>query len=118
MQRVHAVSLFPSIPAGALDEFRRLLAELLAISQGEAGTLAWEWFFSADATQCAVHETFADSAAVLAHIDNSGDRGGRLAELAGGMRLEVLGDLSEDLRVTLAGWGAAVFSYGGGKHIA
>ena len=37
------MSLFPSIPAGALSEFRAILAELLELARQESGTLQWEW---------------------------------------------------------------------------
>jgi hypothetical protein len=115
MDRIHAVSLFPSIPTSSLDEFRHILSELTTLAASETGTLEWQWFLSADETQCIVFESFADSAAVLTHIDNAGGRGGRLAELAGGLRLEVLGDPSDELGVALADWGAMVFAFGQGK---
>jgi hypothetical protein len=115
MDRIHAVSLFPSIATSSLDEFKHILSELTTLAASEAGTLDWQWFLSADETQCIVFESFADSTAVLTHIDNAGGRGGRLVELAGGLRLEVLGDPSDELGVALADWGAKVFTSGQGK---
>lgn len=115
MDRIHAVSLFPSIPTSSLDEFKNILSELKTLTESETGTLEWQWFLSADQTQCIVFESFADSAAVLTHIDNASGRGARLAELAGGLRLEVLGDPSDELGAALADWGATVFAYGQGK---
>ena len=78
MDRIHAVSLFPSIPTGSLDEFKHILSELKTLTESETGTLEWQWFLSADETQCIVFESFADSTAVLTHIDNAGGRGARL----------------------------------------
>jgi quinol monooxygenase YgiN len=115
MDRIHAVSLFPSIPPSALDEFKHILSELKTLIESETGTLEWQWFLSADETQCITFESFADSTAVLTHIEGAGGRGARLVERAGGLRLEVLGDTSDELSAALADWGASVFAYGQGK---
>jgi hypothetical protein len=115
MDRIHAVSLFPSIPPSALDEFKHILSELKTLAESETGTLEMQWFLSSDGAQCITFESFTDSTAVLTHIEGAGGRGARLAELAGGLRLEVLGDTSDELSAALAGWGASVFGYGQGK---
>jgi hypothetical protein len=115
MERIRAISLFPSISASALAEFKQVAADLLERTQQEPGTLEYEWYFNSDETQCIVHESFVDSDAVLVHIGNAGDLSGRIVELGGGVRLEVLGDPSDDLRAALAGFGAPVFAYDRGK---
>jgi hypothetical protein len=115
MERIQAISLFPSISASALPAFREVAAELLSLARDEPGTLQYEWFYNADETQCIVHETFADSNAVLAHIANAAEGGGRLAELGGGLRLEILGNPSKELRDALVAWGAPIYVYAEGK---
>ena len=115
MDQIQAITFFSSISASDLQEFKQVASELVTLAGEEPGTLGYDWFYNADETQCIVRETFADSDAVLAHIANAAGRGARLAELAGGLRLEVLGSPSEDLRAALVGWGAAVFTYAEGK---
>ena len=115
MERIQATAVFPSIAASALREFKEVAADLLDRAQHEPGTLHYDWFFNSDETQCIVHETYADSDAVLTHIGNAGSLVGRLVELGGGVRVDVFGNPSEELRAALAAFDAPIYGFYKGK---
>jgi Antibiotic biosynthesis monooxygenase len=103
------------LPLTNLAEFKQLAAEALDAVRGEPGALQYDWFFSDDGTRCVVRETYANSDAVLAHVDNVGPLLGRLVELGGGLELEVFGEPSEALRNALAAFNPPVYSFVQGK---
>lgn len=83
---------------GAVDTFKRLSQECLAIVQAQdRGTLQYDTFFNADETECIVLERFRDADALIEH-------GEHLAHLmddiiaTGTVSGELLGDLSPDVR--------------------
>lgn len=83
---------------GAVDEFKRLSAECMAIVRAQdTGTLQYDTFFNDDETECIVLERFRDSEALIQHGEN-------LAHLmdaiiaTGSVSGELLGDLSPELR--------------------
>ena len=115
MERIQTTAVFPSIAASELAEFKRVAADLLQAAREEPGTTQYDWFFNADETSCIVRETFADSDAVLAHMRNAGARVGRLIELGGGLRLEVFGSPSEEVRAALSALNPPVYSFAQGK---
>lgn len=68
-QEVHwTVSL--SIKEGQLEAFKSVMADMIGSAEREAGTLAYEWCFNADETECIVYERYTDSDAVIAHFGN------------------------------------------------
>ena len=93
---------FPHIPEDKLAEFKRLAAEALAITKSEPGCLQYDWFLSADATECVVHEVYANSDAVLAHMAGVGALIGPLMQLGGGLEIVCFGDVSPALREAAA----------------
>ena len=55
---------------GKLDALKRVAARILTIVQQKGpGTLEYEWFMSADQSECVVLETFASSEALLEHAE-------------------------------------------------
>ena len=115
MRRIQTTGVFPSIAASALTEFKQIAADLLDGALNESGTLEYDWFFNADETQCVVRETFADSDAALAHMANAGARLGRLVELGGGVRIELFGNPSPELRAALVAFDPPVYAFAQGK---
>lgn len=105
MSLIHTSARFGPIDPANLAEFKELAASLMTSTQAEPGTLRYDWFFADDGSWCEVREIYADSAAVLAHVAGSADRLGRLTELGGGLKLEVFGDPTPELRATLASFG-------------
>jgi quinol monooxygenase YgiN len=115
MERIQTTATFPSIAAEALSEFKKLAVELLDAAREEPGTTQYDWFFNSDETQCVVRESFANSDAVLAHMRSAGAQVGRLFELGGGLRLELFGSPSEELRSALVALDPPVYTFAQGK---
>ena len=90
---------------GALDEFKRLSAECLAIVRAkDTGTLQYDTFFNDDETECIVIERFRDADALIEHSEN-------LAHLmdaivaTGSVSGELLGEPGAELRSRFADGG-------------
>ncbi len=98
------------VSPSTLTEFKRTVAEAQDLTRREPGTLRYEWFFNDDQTVWVVHEEYADSAAVLAHIGNLGDVFGKLLETGGGCSFEVFGSPSSELREAVSGLDLTVFT--------
>jgi quinol monooxygenase YgiN len=57
-----------AIKPGRLDEFKRVAREVIdRVHAEEPGTRSYQWYLSANATRCHVHQWYADSAAFVAH---------------------------------------------------
>jgi len=53
---------------GQLEGFKRQAAEMMRQTKDkDTGTLAYDWYLSADGTQCEVHEVYADADALVDH---------------------------------------------------
>ena len=53
---------------GQLEGFKRQAAEMMRETrEKDTGTLAYDWFLSADGTQCEVHEAYVDADALVDH---------------------------------------------------
>src|SRR6266481_3298947 len=61
-----------TLRAGKLETFRELMEEMVSGTSNEPGTLAYEWYISHDGGTVHVVETYADSAAVVAHHVSEG----------------------------------------------
>jgi quinol monooxygenase YgiN len=62
------------VKPGKLEHFRALMAEMVASTQSEAGTLAYQWFISSDDSAVHVYERYASSAAVMTHLQSFGSK--------------------------------------------
>ena len=110
MDEIQATARF-KIHDGKLEEFKAVAAELLAITRDkDTGTREYDWFFSADQSECVVRERYADSAAVLDHIAHVGDKLGAVLGL-GELTLDVYGDPSPELREAIKALNPRVFPY-------
>ncbi len=115
MEQLQVTATFPAIAPENLADFKRLAADILALTASEAGLLQYDWFFSPDETRCLVRETYASSNAVLAHLANVGDRLGTMVELGGGLEVDMFGDPSAELREAAAAFQPAVYAFFQGK---
>ena len=53
---------------GKLEGFKRQAAEIMRVTRElDTGTLAYDWFLSADGTACEVHEAYVDADALVDH---------------------------------------------------
>ena len=115
MERIQTTAVFPAIAGTDLAELKQVVGELVERARQEPGTLQYDWFFNADETQCFVRETFADSSAALAHMANASDLLPRLLALGGGVKLELFGNASDELRAALAPFESPIYAYALGK---
>jgi len=110
-QVVHfAVAL--TIHDGKLAEFESVAQQMIAGSAKEAGTLAYDWYFSSDRTHCRLIERYADADAVVAHLTGPVvmELVPKLLKASGLTGFEVYGDPGPKGAEMLAGLGADVFS--------
>ena len=107
-----------AIKDGALEKFHELMEEMVAGSSAEPGTLAYEWYISPDGTTVHVVETYADSAAVVAHHVSEGfalkNWARRFMECADVTRVVAYGDPNAAAREILDRLGATYNSAWGG----
>lgn len=75
MSQVVAWMLELDVKAGKLDQLKALIDEMVAGTKAaEPGALSYEWSLSLDGARCHIYERYADSAAVLTHLGNFGER--------------------------------------------
>jgi len=96
VDRIQASVTSPRISRDNLGKFKALAGEALKIAADEPGVLQYDWFFNADETACVVRETFENSDAILTHLGNVGEILGPVAQLGGGMEIELFGGRPSD----------------------
>lgn len=117
MSGVVSWNLQLSVRDGRLDDVRALMAEMVASTMNEPGTLGYEWFLSPDGGTCHTCERYADSAAVLAHLGTFGARfADRFLACLQPTSLTVYGEPSTEARTALDGFGAVYLGPLGGFH--
>jgi quinol monooxygenase YgiN len=113
-QTVYFVVSF-DIKDGKFDAFREVAQVMLAATQKEPGSLGYEWHFSDDHARCRLLETYADQAAVQAHINGGAVKLiPKLLESSSVSGFEVYGDPGPDAAKTLKGFGAELFEHWNG----
>ena len=107
-----------TVKEGKLETFRELMEEMVAGTSNELGTLAYEWYISPDGGTVHVVETYADSAAVVAHHVSEGfalkNWSGRFMDCVNASRVVVYGDPNPAAREILDRLGATYCSSWGG----
>jgi len=87
---------------GKLEEFKRLTAQCMEIVRTkDTGTLQYDVYFSADQSECIVHERYRDSEALIEHAAHLGDITEAIAA-TGSVSGALLGEPSAELRAKLA----------------
>jgi quinol monooxygenase YgiN len=65
------VSASMKIRPGMIEGFKRQAAECISqAKRKDTGTLQYDWFISSDNTECEIRETYENSDALLAHVEN------------------------------------------------
>jgi quinol monooxygenase YgiN len=54
-----------------IDDFKKVVSELVAASQKEAGTLSYDYSIAADGRTVHIFERYRDSAAAVSHIEKT-----------------------------------------------
>jgi quinol monooxygenase YgiN len=102
-----------AINEGKLGEFKKLVQDMSRVVEAnEPDTIDYQFYLDSDETKCIVHETYANSEAVLAH--NAGVASQtilpRIFNVARISRFDVYGNPSEELQKVLAGFGAQIYN--------
>ena len=113
-QHIYFVVSF-KINDGKLDAFKEIAQAMIAGTQQEPGALGYEWHVSDDQKRCRLIETYADQAAVQAHINGEAVRLiPQLLESSSVSGFEVYGDPGAEAAKTLKGFGAELFQHWNG----
>ena len=115
MNQLQVSARFPNIAPNQLAEFKVVVAELIAMSRDEPGTLRYDFFMNAEETACVVREVYADSDACLAHLAGVGVLLGRIIPLGGGIEIECYGAPSPALMTAAAALSPKVYGHLAGK---
>ena len=107
-----------TVKDGELETFKQLMEEMVSGTSDEPGTLAYQWYISPDGGTVHVVETYADSAAVVAHHVSEGFAlkrwAGRFMNCVDVQRCLVYGDPNASAREILDRLGASYHSPWGG----
>lgn len=104
-----------SVRKGHLEDARALMVEMVRSTEEEPGTLGYEWFLSDDGQACHINERYADSDAVLSHLETFGAVfADRFLECFEPTSLSVYGAPSGEARAALDGFGADYLEWIGG----
>jgi len=113
-QHIYFVVSF-KINDAKLGSFKETAQAMIAATQKEPGALGYEWHFSEDQKRCRLLETYADKAAVQAHINGEAVKLiPRLLESSSISGFEVYGDAGPKAAQTLKGFGAEIFQHWNG----
>jgi quinol monooxygenase YgiN len=113
VEQVVRVTVDLTVKEGKLDELLSIAETMTAGSRKEPGTLGYEWFSSGDKKRFRLVETYANSAAVLAHFTGPvvTQLVPKLAAVCSVDGLEVYGDPGKEVMGLAAGFGAEIFHY-------
>ena len=118
MNNMSAVAIFPSIAPENLDEFKKLMSEMLLIIKEQATILRYEIFFNSDSTRCVILEEYSDPAGVVEHVNKNDAILKRLIALGGAIDGSVfpMNQEGEALAEIRAGWDTKIHTYFAGKR--
>ncbi len=87
------------------EDFNAVMADLVAATQLEEGTIAYEWHFDDEGTVCHIYERFRDSDAADLHLEMFGEIfADRFLAAGSPTKLTIYGDPKADVVETLSGF--------------
>jgi quinol monooxygenase YgiN len=92
-----------AIKPGKVDDFKAAAQALFERTQDEPGTLRYDYFISDDGTRNINIEVFEDAAAFVAHNQNCAPLVPALVAAGDILRIDVVGDHSDELYAELEG---------------
>jgi quinol monooxygenase YgiN len=99
---------------GKLEDFRAVARDLIANTKPEPGALDYEWSLGPDNKTAHIFERYADSAAVLAHVQGFGAFAERFLGACRPVRFSVYGKPSAKVKAAIGDLGPVYFSELGG----
>jgi quinol monooxygenase YgiN len=104
-----------AVKDGQLNTFEELMREMVEGTSAEPQTLAYEWYISTDSGAVHIFEKYADSDAMLTHVNGFLSKwAARFMESVDITRFVVYGDPSPAAREILDGWRATYMGPWGG----
>jgi quinol monooxygenase YgiN len=104
-----------NVKPGELENFRSLMKEMVASTQGESGTLAYQWFISGDDSVVHVYERYATSAAVMTHLQSFGSKfAERFLAAVDPTKFTIYGTPNDDVKAGLSVFGPTYLGPFGG----
>jgi quinol monooxygenase YgiN len=102
-----------NIHEGKLASFEQTAKAMIAGTQNEPGTLAFEWYLSEDHKSCRLLETYANADAMQSHVKSTVVREllPKLLESASLAAFEVYGEPGPEGRRLLARSGPAIYEF-------
>jgi len=92
-----------AIKPGRVDDFRAAAEALFERTQAEPDTLRYDYFISDDGTRNVNIEVFKDADAFVFHNRHAADLVPALVDAADIVRIDVVGDVNDDLYAELEG---------------
>jgi quinol monooxygenase YgiN len=102
------------IRPGKFDDFRAVARDLITQTQSETTTLDYEWHLSPDNSVCHIFERYADSAAVLRHVEGFHLHAERFFASCEAVNFSVYGPANDAAKAMLADLNPVYFSTLGG----
>lgn len=100
---------------GQLEAVKPLMEEMVASTRKEMGTLVYEWFLSADGTECHLNERYVDNEAALIHAGTFASQfAERFFTCFEQKSLSLYGEASEPLIAAMTEAGADFYPWLGG----
>jgi quinol monooxygenase YgiN len=104
-----------AVKEGELGNFKTLMEEMVAGTSAEPQTLAYEWYISADEGTVHIFEKYADSDAMITHVNGFLEKwAARFTGCVDITRFVAYGDPSPAAREILDGWRARYMGPWGG----
>lgn len=100
-----------NIHPGKFAEFEAIARQMVAVSESEPGTLAYNFVLSADRTRARLVEGYTDVAAISAHFMGPAVQQlvPQLMQFASPARMEIYGDPGPQVAAMAGAFGAEVF---------
>ena len=104
-----------AVKPGELESFKALMEEMVAGTSAEPATLGYEWFISDDGGTVHIYEKYADSEAMVAHVNGfMGKWAERFLAAVDVTRFVVYGSPDAAAKEMLDGFGAVYLGPWGG----
>ncbi len=118
MQNMSAVAIFPNIASENLEEFKKLISQMLLIIKEQDSILRYEIFFNSDSTRCVILEEYANPSGVIEHVEKNAAILKKLVALGGAIDGSVfpMSQEGEALAEIRAGWDTKIHTYFAGKR--
>jgi quinol monooxygenase YgiN len=110
--QIHVRAEF-TIEKGKIEEFKKLIQDMSRIVENnEPDTINYQFYLNRSETKCMVHETYTNSESTLAHITGIASKMilPKIFNISKIKRLDVYGNLSEELQNVITSFDSQTFS--------